>query len=59
LVYEDEPEALDLNIYSHLVHRDVVPADLAVSIRQDIATGPRDRWYYVTRGKEVGIFNDW
>jgi len=49
----------DLNDYVNLVHQDAVPDGTFITIHQDKSRGPQDRWYIVTKGREVGIFNSW
>ena len=44
--------------FYHFVQVDVAPAGLIPSIRQDRATGYNDEWFYVVRGRTVGIFNN-
>jgi len=54
-----EVDQQDLNDYIHLVQQDVIPSGTFIAIHQDMTRGPQDRWYIVTRGREVGIFNSW
>lgn len=49
----------DLNIYIDLVGLESTPRGFAPSIHQDRAKGPQDRWYYVIKGRNVGVFNNW
>ena len=44
--------------YAHFVVLDLVPGGLTATIRQDRATGINDEWFYVVRGRKVGIFNN-
>jgi hypothetical protein len=49
----------DLNAYAYLIALEHVPPNFTPEIRQDRASGPQDRWYYVIKGREVGVFNNW